>query len=175
MANDQSAGRSVRIALIAAVGRDGTIGARGDLPWRLPSDLAWFRNITIGKPLILGRKTYESLKRPLPGRRVIVITRDLAWTRPEIEVAASLPQALDLAAGAEEILIGGGGEIYALALPYATRLYLTEVDLAPAGDVSFPPFDRTQWREIQREKVPRSEKDAADFDIVIYDKIIPTS
>ena len=158
------------VSLIAAVARNGAIGADGGLPWRLSSDLKRFKALTMGKPLVMGRKTFDSVGRPLPGRRVIVVTRDAGWTRPDVETANSLEAALALAAGADEIMIGGGGEIYAQALPLAARLYLTEVDLAPDGDVRFPDIDPALWREARRELGARGPKDEADFAFVEYER-----
>ena len=124
----------------------------------------------MGKPLVMGRKTFDSVGRPLQGRRVIVVTRDSLWARPEVEVAHSLEAALALAAGADEIMIGGGGEIYRLAWPGASRLYLTEVDLAPEADVRFPTVDPALWREVRREAGVRGPKDEADFVFVEYER-----
>jgi dihydrofolate reductase len=157
--------------MVAAVARNGAIGAQGGLPWRLSSDLKRFKSLTMGKPLIMGRKTFESVGRPLPGRRVIVVTRDLGWTRPDVEVAHGLDEALALAAGAQETMIGGGGEIYALAMPYADRLYLTEVEAEPAGNVFFPAFDRAQWRETSREIGLIGPKDDHPFVFADYERI----
>jgi dihydrofolate reductase len=160
--------RRPTVSLIAAVAQNGAIGASGGLPWRLPNDLKRFKAMTLGKPLIMGRKTFDSVGRPLPGRRVIVVTRDANWTRPEIEAAPSLEAALALAADAPEIMIGGGGEIYRLALPLADRLYITEVALSPAADTRFPDIDPAQWREIGREAGTRGPMDEADFTYVDY-------
>jgi dihydrofolate reductase len=162
---------SATLSLIAAVARNGAIGARGGLPWRLSSDLKRFKALTMGKPLVMGRKTFESVGRPLPGRRVIVVTRDLAWRQPDVEVAPSLEEALALAAGADEIMVGGGGEIFAQALPLAQRLYLTEVDLAPVADVRFPTLDPAEWRETRREAGVRGANDEADFTFVEYERL----
>lgn len=158
------------VALIAAVARNGAIGNAGGLPWRLSSDLKRFKALTTGKPLIMGRKTFDSVGRPLPGRRVIVVTRDAGWSRPEVEVAHSLEAALALVGDAPETMIGGGGEIYRLALPLADRLYITEVDLAPEGDVRFPEIDPAQWRETSRQCGARGPKDEAGFSFVEYER-----
>ena len=168
MAGDQGAGGGVSVALIAAVARNGAIGAAGGLPWRLSSDLKRFKALTLGKPLVMGRKTFDSVGRPLPGRRVIVVTRDAGWTRPDVEAAPSLEAALALCADAPEVMIGGGGEIYRLAWRLADRLYVTEVDLAPEGDVRFPEIDRALWREVRREAGVRGPKDEAEFAFVEY-------
>jgi dihydrofolate reductase len=161
---------SSAISMIAAVARNGGIGAGGRLPWRLSSDLKRFKALTMGKPLIMGRKTFESVGRPLPGRRVIVVTRDRGWAATGVEAAHSLDEALSLAAGAEEIMIGGGGEIYAQSWPRATRLYITEVDLAPPADVRFPAIDASTWRERRREAGLRGPNDDAAFSFVDYER-----
>ena len=158
------------ISLIAAVARNGAIGKAGGLPWRLSTDLKRFKALTLGKPLVMGRKTFDSVGRPLPGRRVIVITRDAGWSRPDVETAHSLKDALALCADAPEIMIGGGGEIYKLALPLADRLYLTEVDLVPEADVRFPEIAPTDWREVRREPGLRGSKDEVDFSFVDYER-----
>ena len=136
------------ICLIAAVAQNGVIGRDGGLPWRLPEDLKWFKARTMGKPIIMGRKTWESFpKRPLPGRTNIVVTRDAGYPADGCVVALSLDAALDAARveAPEEIMIIGGAELYALALPRVQRMYLTQVALAPVGDAFFPAFDRSQW------------------------------
>lgn len=145
------------ITLIAAVSRNGVIGRDGALPWRLPEDMAHFKALTMGKPLILGRRTFESIGRPLPGRHCIVITSNERFQAPGVLRARSLKDALGHAAriaadtGAGEIMVGGGAEIYAAALPHADRIYLTEVHADVSGDVHFPSLDRHQWRETARE------------------------
>ena len=141
------------------------------MPWRLSSDLKRFKALTMGKPLIMGRKTFDSIGRPLPGRTVIVITRDPAWSQPDVIVAHDLEQALAAAGEAGEIMIGGGGEIYRLALPYAHRLFVTEIDLAPEAEVHFPAIDRAVWRETRREKGLRGPKDDAGFAFVEYERV----
>ena len=159
------------VAIIAALGRNRAIGVDGGLPWRLSSDLKRFKALTMGKPLIMGRKTFDSIGRPLPGRRVIVVTRDPAWTRPEVTTAPDLDAALALAGDADEIMIGGGGEIYAQALPLASRLYLTEVDAEPRATVFFPPLDTREWRLVRREKGERGPKDDCDFAFADYERV----
>ncbi len=158
------------VAIIAALGRNRAIGVDGGLPWRLSSDLKRFRALTMGKPLVMGRKTFESIGRALPGRRVIVVTRDPTWTRADVEVAPSLDAALAAASGAEEIMIGGGGEIYALALPLASRMYLTEVDAEPRASVFFPEFEASEWRLVRREAGERGPRDDCDFAWADYDR-----
>ena len=173
MAGDQGPGGGVSIAIIAALGRNRAIGVDGGLPWRLSSDLKRFKALTMGKPLIMGRKTFESIGRPLPGRRVIVVTRDAAWARSGATTTSDLATALAQAGEAEEIMIGGGGEIYALALPLASRLYLTEVDAEPVASVFFPAFDASEWRLVRREKGERGPKDDSDFAWADYERVGP--
>ncbi|WP_328991047.1 dihydrofolate reductase [Kribbella sp. NBC_01245] len=138
------------IILIAAVGSNGVIGRDNDLPFRIREDLQRFKRLTLGHTLVMGRKTYDSIGRPLPGRRTVVVTRQSDWSTPGVEVAHSLDDALKLADG-NDLYVAGGGEIYLQALPHADRLELTEVDQAPEGDVTFPVFDRTAWTETARE------------------------
>jgi len=177
MAGDQGAGRGVRdvpLVLVAAVARNGIIGANGGLPWRLSSDLKRFKALTWGKPLVMGRKTFESLGRALPGRETIVVTRDPAFAPSGVFVAHNLDAALDLAAerahamGADEIIIGGGAEIYAQTIARASRLFITEVTLDAEGEARFPPVDPREWREISRETGERAPRDEADFAFVSY-------
>ena len=137
-----------RITLHLARADNGVIGRDGGLPWRLPADLKRFKAQTMGKPMIMGRKTFESFPAPLPGRRHIVLTRDAGWSAPGAEVAADMDAAIALAE-APEIAVIGGAQIFALFLPRADRVELTEVHAAPEGDVIVPPF--TGWREAARE------------------------
>ena len=171
MAGDQGAGGDLIVSLIAAVGRNSALGVNGGMPWKLSSDLKRFRALTMGKPLIMGRKTFDSIGRPLPGRDVIVVTRDPGWTREGVRVARSLDEALALVGDAPEVMIGGGGEIYRLALARADRLYLTQVDSAPVADVTFPEIDARQWREARRETGTRGPRDEAEFCFVDYQRI----
>ena len=139
------------VTLIAAVGRNGVIGANNDMPWHLPEDFAFFKRTTMGHPMVMGRKTFESIGRVLPGRRTIVVTRQADWHHPGVETAHSLSDALSLAGPADEVFVCGGGQIYAEAMPWAHRLLITEVDQSPEGDVRFPEIDRSRWREVSRE------------------------
>jgi dihydrofolate reductase len=140
-----------RISLIAAVARGGVIGADGALPWHLPEDFAFFKRTTMGHPLVMGRRTFDSIGRALPGRRTIVITRQRDWHHPDVETAHSLPEALSLAGPADEVFVAGGGQVYEEAMPYAHRLLVTEVDREVEGDVTFPPIEPGTWRETSRE------------------------
>lgn len=140
-----------RITLIAAVARNGVIGLDGGMPWHLPGELSHFRATTMGHPLVMGRRTFESIGRPLPGRRTIVLTRDAAWQHPDVETAHSFAEAVSLAGPADEVFVAGGAQVYAEALPYAHRLTITEVDAEPEGDTWFPPWPREEWSEEARE------------------------
>lgn len=147
--NGHTVGGMTRLTLIAALGRNRVIGARGAMPWHLPEDLKHFKATTLGHPMIMGRKTFESIGRPLPGRRTIVVTRDAAWTHAGVETAHSFTQALDLAGPADEVFIVGGGEIYAQAMPFAHRMILTRVEAEPDGDTLFPEWDPSQWAVVE--------------------------
>ncbi len=136
------------IVMIAAVGRNGVIGDGAGMPWHLPEDLRYFKRTTLGHPMIMGRRTFESIG-VLPGRRSIVVTRQSGWTRPGVETAHSLEQALELVADDGLAFVVGGGEIYREAMPYAARLLVTEVDLAPRGSVTFPEIDESTWDRTQ--------------------------
>jgi dihydrofolate reductase len=163
-----------RIVFVVAAARNGVIGRQGKLPWRISSDLKRFKEITMGKPVIMGRKTWESLpKQPLPGRRNIVITRDRNYRAEGATVVASVEEALAEAkhTQSDEICIIGGSDIFRQMLPMADRLYLTEVDLYPEGDVFFPPIDQAEWREASREMHARSEGDDAGFVLRVLDRV----
>lgn len=148
---------SLPIALIVAAADNDVIGRNNALPWDLPADLAHFKRLTMGKPILMGRKTFESIGRPLPGRSNIVITRDPQYTAAGVQVVHSVDEALSLAEdialidGAEELMVIGGAEIYRLATPAATRLYLTRVHAQPQGDAFLPAIDWSLWDEISRD------------------------
>jgi dihydrofolate reductase len=137
---------SPRITLVAARARNGAIGRDNALPWHLPEDLQHFKATTLGSPIVMGRRTFESIGRPLPGRRNIVVTRDPAWAHPGCERAGSLDDAIALCGGSLELFVVGGAQLYAAAMPRADRLLLTEVDMDVAGDAFFPPVDPARWR-----------------------------
>lgn len=138
--------------IVAAVGRNGVIGVDGSLPWRIPEDLARFKALTMGNVLIMGRATFDSIGRPLPGRKTIVLTRNRQWTAEGVGVAHSLGEALNRAeaAGLDAYVVGGAA-VYAVALEVADRLEITEVDAAPDGDTYFPDVDWSRWREVSRD------------------------
>ncbi|WP_104202156.1 dihydrofolate reductase [Billgrantia saliphila] len=146
----------VPVAMIAAVARNGVIGIDNKLPWYLPEDLKFFKRMTQAKPLVMGRKTFASIGRPLPGRLNIVITRDTGFHHEGVRVCHDLESALFLADqqatidACDEIMVMGGGQIYAQALPHASRIYLTEVDVEVQGDARFPELDEREWEEVQR-------------------------
>ena len=165
-----------RLCLVVAMARNRVIGRDSDLPWRISADLKHFKAVTMGKPMIMGRRTFASIGRPLPGRTSIVVTRRRDFQADGVLVAHDIAGAWRLAAGiavrdgVDEIMVVGGGEIYALALPDADRIYLTEVQDSPAGNVTFPCFDRTRWREASRQAHP-PEGETPGFDFVVLDRI----
>lgn len=159
---------ATRVLLVAAVARNGVIGARGKLPWHLPEDLKHFKQLTLGHPVIMGRRTWDSLGRPLPGRENIVISRAPGFEAAGASVAASLPAAIALCAGEPVAFVIGGSEIYAAALPHADGLVLTEIDADYEGDTRFPDWDRSAWKVSQKETHTSSE--GLRFSYVLYEK-----
>ncbi len=168
---------AVDLVAVVAVGENGVIGHGDLIPWRLSSDMKRFRALTLGKPLLMGRRTFRSIGRPLPGRDTIVITRDAAFAADGVEVARDLPEAVALAAaaarrrGVGEAIIAGGGEIYRALLPATRRVHLTRVALSPAGDVHFPVLDAAEWRVVARERPEPGPKDEAAFEFIDYERI----
>lgn len=166
----------MRITLVVAVSRNGVIGRAGGLPWKLSSDLKLFRRLTMGKPVIMGRKTWESIGRPLDGRLNIVVTRGAPIAHDGVVTARSLEEALGVARkraeadGADDIAVIGGGEIYRQALPHADRIYLTEVDVTVGGDTTFPAPDPAVWQETSREVFTQGPKDSAAFVLRVLDR-----
>lgn len=166
----------MEIALVAAVAKNGVIGKNNDLPWRLPDDMRFFMEKTRGHHVILGRKNYESLKpkfRPLPDRTNIVLTRQKDFSAPGCIVVNTMGEALDVCRrnGENEAMVIGGSDIYALALPVAHRLYITEIDAEVEGDVFFPDYDKTQWKESRRIHHTQDDKHRFSFDIVTYERL----
>ena len=155
------------LTLVAAMGSNRVIGLDGDMPWHFSEDLKHFKRTTMGGVMIMGRKTFDSIGRPLPGRRTIVITRSADWSHEGVEVVHSLDEALNSAGTSAPVFVVGGGEIYAQALPLATRLVLTEIDDAPDGDTFFPEWSRTEWVETAR--VPGETDPKLSF--VTWDRI----
>jgi dihydrofolate reductase len=158
-----------RVSLIAAVAANGVIGRDGALPWHLPEDLKRFKALTLGHHIVMGRKTYESIGRLLPGRTTVIVTRRHDYAVPGAIVAASLAEAIARCAEDDEVFVIGGAQIYQAALPLADRLYLTEVKAAVDGDTCFPAFDRRQWRERSREALPPMSGQPA-CELVVLDR-----
>ena len=163
-----------QIVLVVAVAENGVIGAGGAIPWRLKSDMQRFKAMTMGKPVVMGRKTFASLRRPLPGRTNIVVTRDSGFSAPGAVVTTSLAEARAIAAGdamrrfATEIAVIGGAEIYRQWIDIADRLEVTEVHARPEGDTCFPAIDAAKWQETGRVRHPAGADDSADFSYVSY-------
>ena len=159
-----------RISIIVAMARNRVIGVGNRLPWHLPADLKHFRSLTMGHHIVMGRKTYESIGRPLPGRTMVIVSRNPVYTAPGCSVCASIDQALALAAGDNEVFVIGGVALYRQAIERAQRIYLTEVAADVEGDVLFPPFDLAQWREVDRTLHPDDSKNRYSCAFVIYDR-----
>jgi dihydrofolate reductase len=165
------------VILVAAVAENGVIGRDNTLPWRLKSDMAHFRTLTMGKPVVMGRKTYLSIGKPLKGRTTIVVSRDATFTAPGIVVAPTLDAAFETARGdalrrgADAIVIAGGADIYAQAMPRATRLAITHVHTRAAGNVRFPAIDPKLWHESDRSERERGADDEAAFAFVNYQRM----
>ncbi len=159
-----------RLTLIAARARNSVIGRNNQMPWKIPGEQAYFKRMTMGHPIVMGRKTWESIGRPLPGRRNIVITRDRAYSAIGADVVGSLDEALSLAGAADEIFVIGGGQLYAEAMSRASRLLLTEIDADFDGDTFMPAPDRTQWRETSREHHPPAGDRGYGYSFVVYER-----
>lgn len=166
----------IRLAIIVAAAENGVIGRNNALPWHLPEDLRYFKRVTMGKPIVMGRKTYEAIGKPLPGRTNIVITRNSAFRAEGVKVVSSLEAALELAGnvaaidGVEEAVVIGGSEIYQSAIPLADRLYITEVHASVEGDAVLPRIDWAQWRETSREYHAAQAPDHYDYSFVCYER-----
>ncbi|KKB13030.1 diacylglycerol kinase [Devosia geojensis] len=167
---------SVKIAMIAAVAENGVIGAHQTIPWRIPSDMAFFKRTTMGKPLVMGRKQFETVGKPLPGRANIVVTRQAGYAPDGVIVMSGLDEAIAHARaiaardGADEVMIVGGGEIYRQAISLADRLYISHVALSPEGDVTFPVIEASEWKVVEEPDVPPGEKDGAAFRVKVYER-----
>jgi dihydrofolate reductase len=165
------------LVIVAAVADNGVIGRDNAMPWRLKSDLWHFRALTIGKPVVMGRKTFQSLGRPLPGRTNIVVSRDASFAAPGVVAAARIEDALAVAAGdalrrnVREIMVVGGADIYAALLARADRLEMTRVHLRPEGDAAFPTIDPAFWRETARTDHPAGPDDEAPFTLLSYRRV----
>jgi len=167
----------MRLAMIVAQSANRVIGNGNRLPWHLPEDLKYFKRVTLGKPVIMGRKTFESIGRPLPGRTNIVITRDASWSRPGVVAVSTPEEALEHASaqalidGAEEALVIGGAEIYRQLLERVERLYLTQVHADVEGDVLFPALDPGHWREVAREDYAAAECNPYDYSFIVLERM----
>ncbi len=166
-----------QIFLIAAVAENGVIGANGAMPWRLKSDLRRLKALTLGKPVVMGRKTFDSIGRPLPGRTNIVVTRDPDFRSPGVVVTGAVADAMAIATGdalrrfATEIAVIGGAEIYAQSIGSADRLEITEVHARPDGDTYFPAIDASDWEEVARQRNSAGPDDSADFSYVTFRRV----
>jgi dihydrofolate reductase len=166
--NRPELGHRPHVCIVAAMSSNGVIGVAGRLPWRLPEDLRHFKALTLGHAVVMGRRTWESLGQPLPGRENIVVTRERSYQALGARTAASLEAALASCVERSFTFIIGGGELYAAALPLTDILALTEIHREVEGDVRFPAFERGRWREALRE--PRSAADGTRFDFVLYER-----
>ena len=163
------------LALIVAIGENNELGKGGRMPWHLPADLKHFKTLTLGKPIIMGRKTFEAIGKPLPGRRNIVVTRNPGFRAVGCEIASSLADALVLAAGTPEIMVIGGAEIYREALPRAQRIYLTRVHAQFDADTFFPKLDPVDWRETSREDHTADERNPFARTFLILERRLPAN
>jgi len=159
-----------RLTLIVARARNGVIGRNGTIPWRLPEELAYFKRTTMGHPIVMGRRTWESIGRPLPGRRSIVISRTAGFSAPGAEVVPSLDAALELAADAPEVFVIGGARLYEEAAPRAQRMLVTELDADFEGDTYFAQPDPRHWIATQRERIEPTATRPFAFEYVVYDR-----
>jgi dihydrofolate reductase len=165
---------TIKVAMIAAVAENGVIGAGGTIPWRIPSDMAFFKATTMGKPIIMGRKQYETVGKPLPGRVNLVVSRQPGYQPDGVLVINDLGAAIEhgkviaQADGVDEVMVIGGGQIYAEALPLADKLYISHVALAPEGDIRFPAIDPGDWVVADEPTVPTSNMDAASYRVRVY-------
>jgi len=159
------------VSLIAAVARNGTIGRGGRMPWRLPNDMARFKRITLGHTVLMGRRTWESLGRPLPGRRNVVLTRDESFSAFGCETVHSVEQGRALAAGAELFVIGGA-TVYTAFMPFADRLFITHVDSDVPGDAAFPPIDRARWRLVEETPGTMDPRNPLPHRFAVYERIL---
>jgi dihydrofolate reductase len=160
----------MKISAIAAMGENRAIGFRGKIPWHLSADFKRFKELTVGHPIIMGRKTFESIGKPLPGRVNVVITTDRAYVAEGCIVVHSLDEALAAAHDADEVFIIGGAQIYELALPKVQTLYLTKVHGTFEGDAFFPELNESEWRLVSSEDHPKDEKNDADFTWLVYER-----
>jgi len=160
----------MKLSLIAAVSRNNVIGKDNKMPWHLPADLQFFKTTTMGKPIIMGRKTWESLGRILPGRRHIVVTRNKGYTAEGVEIVHSTDAALKQASNVDEAIIIGGAHLYEEMLPHTDRLYLTEIDAEFEGDTFFPEWDKDRWKMVSSDVHSADEKNPFPYRFVVYER-----
>jgi dihydrofolate reductase len=165
-----TSGATGRISLIVAMAANRVIGRDNALPWRLPADLRRFKAVTLGHTLVMGRRTYESIGRPLPGRRTVVITRRTDWHPEGVQVVHSLEEALAAASAETEVFVAGGGEIFREALPRADRIHLTRIEAEVPGDTTFPDFDPTAWKIVDEEHHEPDAENPLPFTFQILDR-----
>ncbi len=158
------------VTLIAARARNGVIGRNNQMPWKIPGEQAYFKRMTMGYPIVMGRKTWESIGRPLPGRRNIVVTRNRAYTAIGAEVVDSFDNALIQVGNVEQVFVIGGAQLYAAAMPRASRVLLTEIDADFDGDTFMPALDRKQWHETGREDHPPTSERPFGYSFVVYER-----
>lgn len=158
------------VSIIAAVASNGVIGRQGDLPWHMPTDLRRFKRLTMGHHLVVGRKTWDEVGKPLPGRIMVVVTRDRSFRPEGATVVHSVDAALSAARGDDEVFIAGGGEIYRQALPLADRLYITRIHAHVEGDTVFPEIDENEWHVIDREDYDADERNPYPFSFLVYER-----
>ena len=161
----------MKVNLIVAMAKNRVIGIDNKMPWHLPADFAWFKKHTLGHPVIMGRKTFESIGKPLPGRRNIVVSRNRQWRADGCDVFSSLESAFASGITGEQIFVIGGASFYQVALPMTDRIYLTEVDANPPGDTYFPALNSAEWKEFSREHREADDKNAFAMDWVILDRV----
>nr|WP_304219848.1 dihydrofolate reductase [Fredinandcohnia onubensis] len=160
------------ISLLVAMDKNQLIGKDNDLPWRLPADLAYFKRVTMGHPIIMGRKTYDSIGRPLPGRENIIVTRDTSYEAEGCKVIHSIEEIVKMNEQTDqELFVIGGAEIFKEILPHSDRLYITEINEEFKGDTYFPAFDKVEWKVISEEKGIKNEKNPYDYTFLVYEKI----
>ncbi|MEO6697181.1 MAG: type 3 dihydrofolate reductase [Gammaproteobacteria bacterium] len=165
----------MNISLIAAVGKNLVIGKDNAMPWHLPADLKYFKRVTLGKHVIMGRKTFASIGRPLPGRTNIIVTRDADYRAEGCVVVRSIGQALQAAEGAGEVMVIGGANLFEQLLPSATRIYLTEIKADFAGDSYFPALRTSDWRERERQDYPADDANPYPYSFVVMERVKPTA
>lgn len=161
----------MKLSIVVAMAANNVIGRDNELPWHLPADLQHFKQTTMGRPILMGRKTYESIGRPLPGRTNIVITRDGSYTAEGCEVVTSIPAALEAAAGHDEVMVIGGAELYRQVLPEVETIYLTRIHESVEGDTRFPEISNTEWHQVERIDHEADDNNPHDYSFIRLDRV----